>query len=61
MTFPTWPNVSYVYVSDEDYEAQAFADRLASAPKVPEIPPEVWNTSPVDPDRCREATRAMCG
>jgi hypothetical protein len=25
----------------------------------PEIPPEVWNQSPVDPEKCMAAVRAM--
>jgi len=59
MTFPTWPNVSYVYISDEDYEANAFAERLASAAKAPEVPPPCWDARPLDSDRCMEAVRSM--
>ena len=29
--------------------------------KLPEIPPEVWNTRPIDGQKCVEATRALCG
>jgi hypothetical protein len=27
----------------------------------PQVPPEVWQTKPVDPRRAWEAVRAMCG
>lgn len=29
--------------------------------KQPEVPPEVWQTKPVDPDRAWDAVMAMCG
>jgi hypothetical protein len=27
----------------------------------PEIPYEVWNTRPIDAERCHAATQALCG
>jgi hypothetical protein len=61
-----WPNVpgmSVVFIEEEDCDAFAkAADAIDKAlePK-PEIPCEVWNDRPIDPDVCMQAVRAMCG
>lgn len=60
----TWPNLNYISATDAgDAQAEAFAERLAdaTAAKAPEVPPPIWDTRPIDADRCRDATRAMCG
>jgi len=64
MTFP-WPNtgMSVVFIEDGDIEVFAGAAEVidkALAPK-PEVPPEVWNETKPDPERCMAAVRAMCG
>lgn len=40
--------------------AGALADAI-DAVLQPEIPPEVHNPRPIDPEACVAATRAMCG
>lgn len=48
--------VDYV-VTDDDY-------LIPEAPKpqpIPQVPPEVWNSEPVDAERAMAAVRAMCG
>jgi hypothetical protein len=27
----------------------------------PEIPPPIWDSRPIDPERCVAATKALCG
>ena len=62
MIFPTWPNVECIVVTDEDFELEATADAIdAALARKPEVPPEVWNDTPIDPDRAMAAVRAMCG
>jgi hypothetical protein len=61
MPFPTWPNVNYVVVSDEDYVAIDTLTAAIDAAVQPEIPPEVWQTEKPDAEKCMAAVRAMCG
>jgi hypothetical protein len=61
-----WPNVpgmSVVFIEEDDCDAFAkAADAIDKAlePK-PEVPPECWNETKPDGDRCMAAVRAMCG
>jgi hypothetical protein len=54
-----WPNVpgmSVVFIEEED-----FVICEPEAEKKPEVPPECWNETKPDGDRCMAAVRAMCG
>jgi hypothetical protein len=50
------------YFIDESDEGFTLFDGLEvkEEPK-PEIPPPIWDSRPIDPERCVAATKALCG
>lgn len=44
----------FVYIGDDEPPGVEVVEG-------PEVPPECWQTKPVDGDRCMAAVRAMCG
>jgi hypothetical protein len=34
---------------------------IEPARPIPEVPPPVWDSRPIDPGRCVAATKALCG
>lgn len=63
MHFAYLPNGT-VYVSDKPWAPGEWASLDSEEPEPvtagPQVPPEVWNTQPVDADRCMSAIRDMC-
>jgi hypothetical protein len=57
MNYP-WPNtgMSVVFVEEDDCVICE-----PEAEKKPEVPPECWNETKPDGDRCMQAVRSMCG
>jgi hypothetical protein len=57
MNFP-WPNtgMSVVFIEEDDCVICEL-----EAEKKPEVPPECWNETKPDGDRCMAAVRSMCG
>jgi hypothetical protein len=51
---------AYEFDSGEAYIYKGPSEPVPEPDKVPELPPEVWNTRPIDPDVCHDATMAMC-
>lgn len=57
MNFP-WPNtgMSVVFIEEDDCVICE-----PEAEKKPEVPPECWNETKPDGERCMAAVRSMCG
>lgn len=53
---------AYIVVhEDGSYEERCFSPvEQCETPAGPQVPPEVWNETPVDADRCMSAIRDMC-
>ena len=63
MHFTYLPNGT-VYVSDKPWAPGEWAYCASEEPEPvkagPQVPPECWNSQPVDADRCMNAIRDMC-
>jgi hypothetical protein len=51
---------AYEFDSGEAYIYKGPSEPVPEPEKVPELPPEVWQTTKPDADRCHDATMAMC-
>jgi hypothetical protein len=54
-------DLAFAYISEDAGEFYAPDVEIVEASEPPpDLPPEVWQTRPADPQRCWDATRAMC-
>ena len=56
----TWPNMSVVIVTDEDYATVDETCAALGITPAPQVPPPVWDDRPISADACAAATKAMC-